>query len=107
MPVISDDFRFDPTSVKDHFMAAYPVLIPVYLLHFPVEVGSDYSDDLTVVIEAYQRDGNYTMSNIMVDLYKEVAPMLPFDTLKRNLAAVEKLEFFRYGPGAHGIMRAA
>ncbi|KAI6155672.1 hypothetical protein BKA82DRAFT_991330 [Pisolithus tinctorius] len=53
---VDDDFRFDPRSIKFNLVAAYPVLIPVYVLQYAPQ--GPYSR-VTIIVEAYADPGRY------------------------------------------------
>lgn len=51
-----EDVRFEPRFIKTNIEAAYPVLIPLYLVQFPMLPPFESS---TFVIEAYSRPGRF------------------------------------------------
>ncbi|KAG1750771.1 hypothetical protein EDB19DRAFT_1676880 [Suillus lakei] len=51
-----EDVRFEPRFIKTNIEAAYPVLIPLYLVQFPMVQPFESS---TFVIEAYSRPGRF------------------------------------------------
>ncbi|EGN99173.1 hypothetical protein SERLA73DRAFT_53875, partial [Serpula lacrymans var. lacrymans S7.3] len=53
---VCDGFRFHPASVKPNLLAAYPVLIPIYLMRYPLATPSTY---MTVILEAYSKPGRF------------------------------------------------
>ncbi|KAG6331941.1 hypothetical protein ID866_7148 [Astraeus odoratus] len=53
---IDDDFRLDPRSIKFNLVAAYPVLLPVYVLQYVPQ--APYSH-VTVIVEAHTKPGRY------------------------------------------------
>ncbi|KAI6115640.1 hypothetical protein EDD16DRAFT_1059029 [Pisolithus croceorrhizus] len=53
---VDDDFRFDPRSIKLNLVAAYPILIPVYVLQYAPQ--GPYSR-VTIIVEAYAEPGRY------------------------------------------------
>ncbi|KAL9714117.1 hypothetical protein Ac2012v2_002425 [Leucoagaricus gongylophorus] len=55
--IITQDFRFNPSSLKPTLFAAYPVLIPVYLLQYEIHDNSKKYYH-TLIVEAYGSDGN-------------------------------------------------
>ncbi|KAI6025218.1 hypothetical protein BKA83DRAFT_4258558 [Pisolithus microcarpus] len=53
---VDDDFRFDPRSLNLNLVAAYPILIPVYVLQYAPQ--GPYSR-VTIIVEAYAEPGRY------------------------------------------------
>ncbi|KAI6165634.1 hypothetical protein EDD17DRAFT_1551967 [Pisolithus thermaeus] len=53
---VDDDFRFDPRSIKLNLVAAYPILIPVYVLQYAPQ--GPYSR-VTIIVEANAEPGRY------------------------------------------------
>ncbi|KAH7884712.1 hypothetical protein F5I97DRAFT_1929552 [Phlebopus sp. FC_14] len=53
---IDDDIRFDPRSLKCDFLAAYPVLIPIYVAQY---IPPEPYFPLTVIIEAHSKPGRH------------------------------------------------
>ncbi|KXN89111.1 hypothetical protein AN958_06312 [Leucoagaricus sp. SymC.cos] len=54
---IAQDFRFTPSSLQPTLFAAYPILIPLYLVQYEYEseTAKHYH---TLILEAYGKDGN-------------------------------------------------
>ncbi|KAL4252277.1 hypothetical protein ABKN59_002563 [Abortiporus biennis] len=52
--VIEEPFRFDPTSVQFKVLAAYPVLFPIYLMHYDsTQFNNDpFALSVTIAVEA-------------------------------------------------------
>ncbi|KAI5990153.1 hypothetical protein EDD15DRAFT_2281325 [Pisolithus albus] len=53
---VDEDFRFDPRSLNLNLVAAYPILIPVYVLQYAPQ--GPYSR-VTIVVEAHAQPGRY------------------------------------------------
>ncbi|KAJ3551264.1 hypothetical protein NM688_g4802 [Phlebia brevispora] len=51
------DIRFDPTSVESIFCAAYPVLVPVYILQYDASPFQDMAENVNVMIHASELHG--------------------------------------------------
>ncbi|TBU33303.1 hypothetical protein BD311DRAFT_652077 [Dichomitus squalens] len=68
---ISNSFRFEPSSVEETMMAAYPVLLPAYLAQFNIDTivdGNPANVKLTSFIEA-----SHNEPRIMVEVVEAVA----------------------------------
>ena len=141
--VITEDFRFDPSTVKDHFVrgcfisylrTSYDLFpkdcslscpdssLPTPVLHriWGYHGEPNYSNGgiprrsklilLTLFFEfrfIYSlRQGNYTVSNIIRDMYKEVPAMMA-SMLGSRFSTIEKLDFLRYGPDTVGLTKVA
>ncbi|KIM56916.1 hypothetical protein SCLCIDRAFT_1219950 [Scleroderma citrinum Foug A] len=53
---VDDQFRFDPRSIKFNLVAAYPVLLPVYVLQY-VPMGP--YPRVTIIVEAHSEPGRH------------------------------------------------
>ncbi|TFK47835.1 hypothetical protein OE88DRAFT_1665494 [Heliocybe sulcata] len=69
---INANFRLDPKSIETTLLAAYPVLIPVYLARYEYKVG-DETFNLTVLQEAYHRQGRVISENSSVIFAKALS----------------------------------
>ncbi|CAL1716729.1 unnamed protein product [Somion occarium] len=103
--VISDDLRFDPTSVKEQMTAAYPILIPAYLLQYETQVDDEHQVDLTVIVEAYREKGNYVHNNVF-KIWASAMSDIPA-SLTQFLRVIDDVDFMSRGPDAFPLMRVA
>ncbi|EPQ54081.1 hypothetical protein GLOTRDRAFT_139481 [Gloeophyllum trabeum ATCC 11539] len=61
---IHDHFRFDPSSVRANLLAAYPILIPVYLGRYDYDLGTE-KISITVILEASHQQGRVIAENAL------------------------------------------
>ncbi|EMD34074.1 hypothetical protein CERSUDRAFT_97999 [Gelatoporia subvermispora B] len=61
---ISEGFRLDPSSVNFHMLAAYPVLIPVWLAQYEQHWIAGQTSTITIGIEAWSRWGPRVFSEL-------------------------------------------
>ncbi|KAF8638265.1 hypothetical protein AX17_002287 [Amanita inopinata Kibby_2008] len=55
---VEEDFRLSPTSVKPNLIAAFPVLIPIYLAQYTVDLpDSDDTSNFTLFMEGFGKQG--------------------------------------------------
>ncbi|KAI0077905.1 hypothetical protein K474DRAFT_1661142 [Panus rudis PR-1116 ss-1] len=97
--VITEGFRFDPNSIRTTMLAAYPLLIPVYIMRYDYPMLHEEPVSLTVVVEAYRREGRWFLSNVLkqVPELRQLASRWADPDVFRLL---DKLEFYPRGPNA-------
>ncbi|OBZ72453.1 hypothetical protein A0H81_07580 [Grifola frondosa] len=108
---ISPSFRFDPLSVKPNLFAAYPILIPVYILQYEIDpptAGDPMS--LTAVIEAYEDRSRMIIENVqrqlVQGLFDDITPHKPPSTIVK-LADMLPTGFSAIGPRSNTLARFA
>ncbi|TFK40334.1 hypothetical protein BDQ12DRAFT_680763 [Crucibulum laeve] len=70
--VIDKDMEFSPNSIKTNLLAAYPVLIPIYLAQYEYTlVGSPKVYTVTMFIEAHSRSSNVMSENSFSEFDQE------------------------------------
>lgn len=64
--IIEEDFRFDPPTLRSDLIAAYPVLIPVYIMQYNAQPYPDREGySFTVVVEASRQQGVLISENVL------------------------------------------
>ncbi|KAK2463403.1 hypothetical protein APHAL10511_004489 [Amanita phalloides] len=84
---ITDNFRFSPTSLKLNMAAAYPILIPLYLVQYHARIrGLDTELSMTMFMEGFSKKGR-----IFVEKYSE-----PVNQRLRELMPNAPASFIRF-----------
>jgi len=75
---VDDDLRFIPTSITPNLLAAYPVLVPLYLAHYEYTLpGIGLTRSCTMFIEAYKPKGRIMAEQFGPLSGKELRQLLP------------------------------
>lgn len=89
---VDDDLRFAPTSISPNLLAAYPVLIPLYLANYEYTIpGNPITRSATMFIEAHTPKGRIMSDRNGPLTDKEARQLLPA-MLTEFVEQVDKME---------------
>ncbi|KAF8632194.1 hypothetical protein AX15_001960 [Amanita polypyramis BW_CC] len=75
---VADDFQFSPTSIKPNLIAAYPVLIPLYLAQYNTDLpGMGMELNYTLFMEGFSNTGRIFAEKYSEQVGERLRELLP------------------------------
>ncbi|KAF8896369.1 hypothetical protein BD779DRAFT_1495535 [Infundibulicybe gibba] len=100
--IVNDKIRFTPSSFTPNMLAAYPVLIPLYLAQYEHSIpGLDNRHSITAIMEAYSSKGRILTEKIGAEFGAALRDQLP--VARGEPAPFARLTGLSIVPEGHGL----
>ncbi|KAI0925761.1 hypothetical protein AcW1_008106 [Taiwanofungus camphoratus] len=90
---ISERFRFDPSTVRANMLAAYPVLVPIYLAQYDSHlelIDDENLQSFTFILEAHSRKGRIIVEGTERQLMQNLIKYAPSVGYKNMIKKVKE-----------------